>query len=156
MDLHDALRTVRAHGLHVVMAGGQKARALAAGGAVAVPEYPGESEAMRQHRLWYRAKLEREARSPPAVRAAVAPAVAAGRSADDFAEFPPCPWTKNAELHVPRVVDRPLSVLREGDFAPIPEAVWPAPSRDRAASRSQPVQSGGEDYAPMPANPWGC
>ncbi|MDF3041109.1 MAG: hypothetical protein K0Q71_3815 [Thermomicrobiales bacterium] len=159
MDLHEALRTVRAHGLHVVMAGGQKAKALAAAGAVPVPvpEYPNESEAARAHRLWYRSQLEaadREARLRPA---APAPVAAAGRSAGDLAEFPPPPasWSKNSELHVPRPVERPMQVLNAGDYALHPgEPDWSAP-RGGPASRAAPVQTGDTGYAPMPVGPWG-
>jgi hypothetical protein len=115
VELHEALRTVEQHGLRVMIPGASKAKMLAAAGWVEAPaagSYPGESEAARLYRLQYRAKLEaadREARARAPVRAAAAAPVP---DPGDYAEFPVPPWTRNAELHIPRVVERPAAVWR--------------------------------------------
>jgi hypothetical protein len=166
MELHKAMRVLRAAGLQVVMAGGRKERALAAAGAPAVhPGYPGESAAAREYRMQVRARLQAEARDArarelmgcPAVRAAAAPV---GPDPSDYAPFPADPWP-GSDTPIPRPVERPVTILAADDFCPCPEPNWSAAARRRdggvaPARRDDRAAEVDTGYAPAPPNPWGA
>jgi hypothetical protein len=132
--------------------------APARSGFLAAEEYRDESPEARRYRLWYREKLEREARARelmagPAVRAA-----AGGPDPSDYAPFPADPWP-NSEVYVPVPIERPARVLAAEDYHPCPEPDWGAMARRQdgggsPARREHRAAASDDGFVPCPRSPW--